>query len=120
MATGRDCEELSPNARKIFDKIKLYFPLDDKGKSQYTEAGLIFTGSWSDLCKSTARNERIQWEKQMIGHVVEKHAIEYRRTHGSLAGFTTQHYSRVTQHHVELLLLYEDLNFQIETGDLTD
>lgn len=117
---ARDCEELSPNARKIFNKIKIFFPSDPWNKPQHTDAGLIYAGSWYDLCKSVARQDRILWQQHMVGYLVGLQADSYRKKHGSLEGFTKQNYSRVTQHHVELLLLYQDLDYQIETGDLTD
>jgi hypothetical protein len=120
MAEGRDCEELSPNARKIFDKIKPYFPPDPWNRPQWTNEGLVYANGWCDLSKSSARKDRIQWEKNMIGYLVGLQGTTYKKRHGSLDGFTSQHYSRLTQHHVELLLLYEELDYQIETGDFTD
>lgn len=119
---ARNCDRLSVNARKIFDKIKPYFPDDSYGARQWTVNGQICdNGTWYDLCQSDARKFLIQKQESFLGHLVGLNASMYRRKNGgSLEGFSKRNFTLTMQHHAELLLLYEDIDFQIETLDSTD
>lgn len=120
-----DCEQLSPNARKIFEKIILYFGkkgLDPWGKPVWKPEGIIHElGSPPyDLRTSADRQKLIDWYQRMIGHSVYLDADSYRKNHRSLQGFNRRRYSRLIQHWAELLVLLHDLGFQIETLDLVE
>jgi len=120
-----DCEQLSANARKIFEKIIPYFGkkgLDPWGKPVWEAEGIIHeTGSPRyDLRTSAGRQKMIDWYQHMIGHSVYIDADSYRRKHRSLQGFTRQRYSRMVRNWAELLVLLYDLDFQIETLDLVE
>ena len=118
---AQDCVELSPRAREIFEKIVPYFPRDSYGNHQFSKEGKIFEDNWYDLRLATERQAFISRKKYFVGNVVSLQAEAYRKDHGgSLNGFTRQSYSRMTQHTLEILLLIEDLDFQIETGDFVN
>ena len=115
-----DCEQLTPNARKIFKKIKMFFPPDPWNRPQWIEDGKVYDNGWFDLKKSADR-ERLKKQKQsLLGYFIETQASGYREKNGSLKGFTRQCFSQPIQTHVEILLLLNDLNFQIETMDLME
>ncbi len=120
MAT--DCDNLSENAQKIFDKLQEFFPPDPWKKPQWEKCGRVRDSStWYDLRKSADRQNRIKWEQHMIGYIIGLAADSYRKKHnGSLQGFGKQGVSKMVEKFAELLLIYEDLDYQIETGDLTD
>lgn len=117
---ARDCEELSPNARKLFDQIKAYFPLDPWLKPQSTEDGKVFENIWYDLRKSSDRDLLAGKKRNLLGVLVELSAIEYKKQYGSLLGFANRHLNPLIAYIAELLLLLTDLDFQIETLDLVE
>jgi hypothetical protein len=118
-----DCEQLSPNAQKIFEKLKPYYPPDPWDKPQWFPEGIVHEiGSPRyDLRKSADRQKLIDWVLHMLGVIVETDASIYaKKRHGSLKGFTRTHFSRMLQHEAEFLLILRDLDFQIETMDLVE
>lgn len=120
MAT--DCEELSPNARKIFEKLKVFYPPDSWKNPQFTEEGKVHESgsSWYDLRKSKDRNKLMEEKKNFLGYVVELNAISHYEENGSLEGFFEKQYSRLMTNALGILMLLNDLDFQIETLDLVD
>ncbi|MBI3633822.1 MAG: hypothetical protein HY226_06065 [Candidatus Vogelbacteria bacterium] len=115
MSKGRDCEELSPKSREIFEKIKKFFSPDPWKNPRWTEDGRICDSTtFYDLRKSDDRKSRIEWQQHMIGYVIGLNAKRYLRAHPSLEGLGI---SPVAANFIELLHLYEELDYQIETGD---
>ncbi len=115
-----NCERLSDNARKIFDKIKPFYPPNPWKKPQWNEDGLVFDNGWLDLRKSSDRDCLQNQKESSIGFSVKIAALVYRDKHKSLEGFSQEHYSKSIENSVALLLLLEDLDFQIETMDLVE
>jgi len=71
--------------------------------------------SWADRERLEGR------QKSLIGYLVEIQAIRYRDEHeGSLDGFTNVPFPRTIQHQAEILLILNDLDFQIETMDIVE
>ena len=118
MAT--DCDELSPNARKIFEKLKVFYPPDSWKNPQFTEDGKVLDNRWYDLRKSKDREALEESTRKFLGYVVEINALGHYQKNGSLTGFTEQKYSPVMTKSLEILMLLNDLHFQIETLDLID
>ncbi len=117
---ARDCEELSANARAIFEKIKAYFPPNPWGSPQWTSEGKVFDNGWYDLRKSADRERFLQSKRNTLGYMVQLFASSCRNKLGSLDSFTHVRFSPMMRSQVEPLLLVIDLNFQIETSDLID
>ena len=117
----RDCEELSPHAKVKFDRLKPFFPPDPWDKPRWQEEGLVFSNGWLDLRKSADRKKLEEQLLRFIGHAAKTAASLYRNKRaGSLEGFEHEHYGPVIQQKAELLLLLDDLDFQIETYDLVE
>jgi hypothetical protein len=118
MAT--DCEVLTPNARKIFEKLKPFFPPDPWKKPNWFEDGTVRDNGLFDLRKSQDRTRLIETSKSTLGSFVELQAIIYQKKNGTLEGFEVDHFGQMIKKEAELLLLLNDLDFQIETADLID
>ncbi len=114
-----NCRDFSTNAKKIFDKIVTFFPDDSFGAPQTRLGWEVCDNSiWYDLRQSEHRRFLIESRKNFLGHLLGIRARTFRdKNNGSLEGLTEQRYTRTLQHNAELLLLFEDLDFQIETGD---
>ncbi len=119
---GTDCVKLSKKSQDIFGKIAAFYPPGPFGHINVRQSGKIRDNSrWYDLKKSKHRKKRIEWVKGMIGYMVGLHADSYRKEHGgSLVGFGKKGNGRLVTRYAEELMLLEDLDFQIETGDLVD
>lgn len=115
-----DCEQLSPNAQIIFEKIKPYFPPDPWNKPSWTEEGIVHHNWFFDLRKHKDRDKLIEWQKNFIGSCIGLTASSYRKNNESLDGFLNKCNDGLIQKTTELLLLLEDLDFQIETLDLCE
>ena len=126
-----DCEKLNPNAQKIFENLKPYFPPNPWKKPCWEPEGRVCPSGntiWYDLRKSADRNKLIDQERETIGHQTQIAASIHQQNNkcvpngelGWLKDFTFQHFPRSMQHGVELLLLLLDLDFQIETGDIVE
>lgn len=117
---ARDCEKLSPKALEIFGKLKPHFPPDPWKKPQWFEDGRVYRNGSFDLRKSSDR-QRLERDIQMfVGYLVGIAASSYRRKNGSLEGFAIEHLGDLNKAAAELLLLLQDLDFQIETADLIE
>ena len=117
---GTNRAKLSPNALRIFKKTKKYYPPDPWGNPRWIVDGRVYINGWLDLCKSEDRKSLMEAKKSLLGHVVELEASSYRNKNGSLKGFNRQCFPRIIQDVAELLLLLNDLDFQIETMDIVE
>jgi hypothetical protein len=115
-----DCKRLSKNAREIFVKLGRFYPADPWNKPRWLKVGRIHDNGWYDLRKSTDRNRLIEKTERALGYSVKIAASIHKKKYGSMRGFTTACFSKMMQHQAELLLILEDLDFQIETQDLID
>ncbi len=118
MAT--DCGQLSRNARKIFRKFKAYYPPDPWKNPQWIEEGKVYDNGWHDLRTSIHRDKLIERRLLSLGNWVRLVASMYRKKQGTLKGFTSEHFTKGMQRDAEVLLLLEDLDFQIETLDIVE
>ena len=117
---GTDCEKLSPNAKKIFDELKPHFPPDPWNRPMWQEEGIVYSNGLLDLRKNQDRNRLIERTRSTLGSFVETRAGVYRNKNGSLEGFEIDHFGMMIRKRVELLFILDDLDFQIEIGDLVD
>ena len=118
---ARDCDELSPKARAIFAKLKPYFPPDPWNGPRWKEGGEVEDNGRFDLRLSTDRKRLMNEKGLNIAYLVELSASQYRKTHGnSLKGFRQRRFGRLVEDAVKFFFLLDDLDFQIETGDLVE
>lgn len=124
-----DTKKLSPDAQKIFKKLKPYFPPDPWENACWKEDGTIRHGStWFDLRKSSDRKKLEDSLKSSIGYSIYIDASVYKDKNkcradgqaGWLTDFTYCHFSKSIQNSAELLLILSDLDYQIETQDMID
>ena len=118
---ARDCVELSAKAQEIFARMQPYFPPDPWNTPRWMAEGMVHDNGWYDLRLAADRTRLEEKRRSFIGSMVVTAASSYRektKVTGSLAGFSDERFSFMIQHEAELLLLLQDLDFQIETGDL--
>ena len=115
-----DCERLSENAQGIFKLLEAHFPPDPWKKPQWTVEGKVFDNGWFDLRKGEDRKRLTEKKKNFLGYLVEIEASRHRKDNGRLDGFTNQCFTEIMRKHAEILLILNDLDFQIETGDIVD
>lgn len=115
-----NCEVLSPNAQAIFKKLEPYFPLGPWKDAYWLEEGKVRDNGWFDLRLAADRNRLMEQKKSFLGYLVEGAASSFRNKTGSMEGFANEPFSPLTQAHAEILLLLNDLDFQIETLDLVE
>lgn len=113
-----DCPKLSPNARKIFEKITTFYPPDPWHQPQWIAEGKVFDNGWYDLRKAKDRDELIRWYERLIGHFIVESARVARDKKKKL---THSVFSlRVSKRWIELVVLFYELDFQIETLDFVE
>jgi hypothetical protein len=116
-----NCEQLSPKAKEIFKKLEPFFPPDPWKKPCWEEEGVVTHNGRYDLRKAADRKKLEDWNKSFVGYILVLQASMYRDSHGGLLiGFDREHITPHMQNVAELLLILQDLDFQIETGDLMD
>ena len=115
-----DGEKLSPKAQMIFKSLEPFFPPDPWKKPRWEAEGRVFDNGWFDLRKRADRTRLAENQKSFLGYLVEMEAIHQKTLTGSLEGFTKMHFTRVMQMCAEIVILLNDLDFQIETGDVVD
>ena len=123
-----DCEKLSPNAKKIFDKIKDYFPPDPWQNPRWTEDGKVNDNGWHDLKKSEDRDRLINRYRNYIGSSIvlsiradldhRGGSIDYDKIQKVVEGCYISLNTR--SRFICLVVLLEELDFQIETMDLVE
>ncbi|MEK7654377.1 MAG: hypothetical protein AAB345_03850 [Patescibacteria group bacterium] len=118
MAT--DCEKLSPAAKKIFDKLKPFYPPDPWRKPRWEKDGVVIDNGTYDLRRHADRKRLEDNRQSFLGYMLALAASIHRDGAGSMQGFTEKHFSEHMQQVAEQLLLLRDLDFQIETVDLVD
>lgn len=106
-----DCETLSPNARKIFDKIKEHYL-----NPQWTEDGTVFDNGWQDLRKGEVRGRLIERCEHQIGAVIVMLAKGTKEKGEKITESVFDF--RLSRRWIELAVLLYELDFQIETVDL--
>ncbi len=117
---GTDCNVMSPNARKIFEKLKPFYPPDPWQRPMWDEEGRVKDNGSFDLRKSSDRSRLIERSRSTLGSFVETVAGAYETRVGSFDGLEHHHFGLMIKHEVERLKILNDLDFQIETGDLVD
>ena len=117
---ARNCKTLSPKAAEIFKKLEPFFPPDPWHNPQWFEDGKIRDNWLYDLRLSDDRERMEKWYQLMIGHSVQLSADMYLKEKGSLDDFTPQNFIEQIRHHAKLLLILQDLDFQIETLDIVE
>lgn len=118
MAT--DCETLSPNAKKIFEQLKPFFPPDPWQNPMWQENGIVINNDQFDLRKSADREKLINKNLKTLGTFVEITAGAYKKERKSLDGFEIAHFGLMIKTLVELLFVLRELDFQIETMDTVE
>lgn len=113
-----DCDQLSPNARKIFENIKAYYPPDPWGDPRWEEAGRVYGNGWKDLRKKEDRDTLVNWYKFLIGSIIITSAIENKIRRKKLD--RSVFHFKMSKNWIELAVLLEELDFQIETLDLVE
>ncbi|MBI3274358.1 MAG: hypothetical protein HYZ69_04405 [Candidatus Colwellbacteria bacterium] len=113
-----DCETLSPNARKIFEKITEYYPNDPWDNMQWSPDGLVCDHGWHDLRRSTDRNELIERYQHTIGCTVVTFAKGAREKDQEITPSVFNW--ELSKQWIELAVLLLELDFQIETLDLAE
>ncbi|MBX4190120.1 hypothetical protein KW791_02395 [Candidatus Parcubacteria bacterium] len=110
-----DCEKLTPNALKIFEKIKSLYPPDPWGHGQWEEEGRIYDNGWHDLRKEQDREKLIKWYAHMIGSSVITFAEAQQMKTGK---FTKKSFHfKMSKEWILKALILRELDYQIETQD---
>ena len=115
-----DCEKLSLNALEIFKRLEPFFPPDPWKRPMWKEEGTVEDNGVYDLRKSEDRARLIDGTVKTLGSFVQITASVYKGKNGSFDGFEIEHFGPMIRNKVELLFILNDLDFQIETGDLVD
>jgi len=115
-----DSETLSPKALEIFSKLKPFYVQDSWGNPQWKEEGIIIDNGPYDLRKKTERQRLEQTQKQIIGFLMFLCAKKIMKDESTLIGLTSNHIPISVQRHLEILLILDELDFQIETMDFVD
>jgi hypothetical protein len=116
----KNCEMLSPNAQEIFNKLKPFFPPDSWKTPHWEECGIVTDNGTFDLRKADDRKKLTDRTEMTLGSFVEIVAKGYLDKNATLEGFEHHHFGPLFKSKVELLFILNDLDFQIETGDLVD
>lgn len=114
-----DCEKLSPNALKIFERIKKFYPPDPWDNPQWTEEGRVNDNGWRDLRKKADRDKLMKKYEHVIGFVIVASArslIDKKEKLTRRSVFNL----KASRGWIELACLLYDLDFQIETLDLVE
>lgn len=117
---ARDCEKLSTGALEIFKKLEPFFPPDPWKNPQWKEEGVVISNWTYDLRKHADRERLEIWTQRRIGSSIRTTAGVLKAKEGSLESFTEQKFGEYIKKLVELLLILDDLSFQIETQDILD
>lgn len=118
---GTDCEQLSSNARRIFEKMKEHYPPNPWGESCWKEDGLVQDYSntiWYDLRKSRDRQTLIDKYISDIGRRIVLTARSFRKEKKKLRACDIN--LKACERWIDLVMLLGDLDFQIETMDLVE
>ena len=110
-----DCEKLSPNALKIFEKIKKYYPNDPWDNLRWSQEGLVFFHGWHDLRKSENRHQLIKEYELQVGSMIVMFAKIARERNQDLTPSVFRF--KMSRKWIELAVLLHELDFQIETLD---
>ena len=110
-----DCVELTPNARKIFDEIKAYYPPDSWKNPRCTDNGRVSDNGWHDLRNKADRDKLIRFYQHLIGSTVVLSACSARDKHQKLTNSLLN--LKMSRRWIELAILLHELDFQIETLD---
>lgn len=115
-----DCEKLSSNALEIFKKLEPFFPPGPWKTPQWQVEGIVISNWTYDLRKQVDRKRLEDWHLHMVGFKMREDAKRMLEKGGTLLGIEHRHIPQGIQHHLEILLILSDLDFQIETGDFID
>ena len=113
-----DCEKLSPDALKIFEEIKTYYPLNPWATPQWKEEGLVYDNGWHDLRKAEDRDRLIKKFEHIVGHVIIISARSRKDRNQKLTKSVFNF--RAEKRWIEVAVLLYELDFQIETMDLVN
>ncbi|MBI3632950.1 MAG: hypothetical protein HY226_01515 [Candidatus Vogelbacteria bacterium] len=110
-----NCKELSSDAQKIFEKIKMFFPPDKRGKSRSDGVGRVFARNllceprWYDLRKSREIASLMFGVSRLIDQWLDNSSTLYRVNHGSMKGFGRQRFNKSVESLLELKWLLIDM-----------
>lgn len=113
-----DCEKLSPNAQKIFEKIKNLYPPDPWQNPQWKEEGLVYDNGWQDLRKSAIRRSLIDSYNHIIGLSITQTAHSFRKANKEMRSCDIN--LKIYEAWIDKVIVLEELDFQIETMDLVE
>ena len=114
---------LSEKSRIIFKKLEpLFQPGPFPGQINWQEEGVVVDQTvFYDLRKREDRERLERSYSQLIGHTVfTLKAKPYAEKNGSLEGFEHEHHSPMIVRWLQILLIVDELDFQIETMDLVE
>ena len=115
-----DCEKLSPNALKIFKRLRPFYPPDSWQKPQWKEEGIVLDNGIYDLRKQADRKRLEENKLQMVGYSMRLQAKQIMDKESSLVDLEHRHIPKSVQVYLEILLILDELDFQIETMDLVE
>lgn len=113
-----DCEKLSPNALKIFEKITAYYPPYPWKRPRWTPNGMVHDNGWHDLRKKEDRDKLIRRWEHTIGATVVMFANQRNNRKKKLTRSVFNF--KMSRRWIELAVLLKELDFQIETMDLVE
>lgn len=113
-----DCEQLTPNARRIFEQIKAYYQPDPWKNPQWTEDCTVYDNGWHDLRKKADREKLVKWYEGLIGSTVVSSARNAKDKHQRLT--RSMFNLKMCRKWIELATLLYELDFQIETLDMME
>lgn len=110
-----DCQELTPNARRIFGQITAYYPPDPWKNPRWTDNGRVNNNGWHDLRNKNDREKLVKWYEHLIGSTVVSSARNAKDKHQELTHSVLN--LQMSRRWIELAILLHELDFQIETLD---
>lgn len=114
-------QPLSPKAQAIFDKLQPFFPPDSFGNVCWEREGVVIQNAKRlDLRDKDVRRSLENHYQQIVGSTVSLQAKAFRKKKGSLAEFAFERYPTMIIDWLEILLILDELDFQIETLDLVE
>ena len=117
---ARDCKKFSPKAQEIFNKLEQHFPPDPWKNSQWNGKGTLRDNGIYDLRKSADRMRLESDNKAFVGYWVALEAIRHIKEQGTLDAFTQVEVAGAFKKSVEILVILNELDFQIETMDIVE
>ncbi|MDP2629695.1 MAG: hypothetical protein Q8P45_03295 [Candidatus Harrisonbacteria bacterium] len=116
---ARDCEQLSPAAQAIFAKLKPFFPPDPWKRPRWQEEGIIIDNGTFDLRKYEDRKRLEEVHGRHIAFQIITEASQHQDNLDDYA-IGGSPMSKLLRKHIKIVLILQDLDFQIETTDICE